>query len=107
LPAAHVAAWVRVLRSAACASGPGAGTQALLIDARPGFARAGPAARLVDAWRASDAELPSAAVALALETAAVVNSRYAAWRSDVVISGPVTESSPVRLTSSVISEVGP
>ena len=44
-------------------------------------------------------------MALALESAAALNAVYAAWRSDVVVSGPVTDSAPVRLTSSVISEV--
>lgn len=102
LPSAHVAAWARALHGCA---GPGPDTQALLLEARPGFALGGAAARLVTAWESDDAKLPGAAVALALEAAAALQAVYSAWRSDVVVSGPATDSVPVRLTSSVISEV--
>jgi cardiolipin synthase C len=105
LPAEHVAAWVQVLRSPACAAGPGPATQARLIEARPGFARAGAVMRLNEAWRACTPVPSGEAVALALEAAAAVAEQYAAWHSEVVVSGPVTESAPVRLTSSVISEL--
>ena len=45
------------------------------------------------------------AIALALESAALVQAEAAAHRSEVVISGPASDSSAVRLTSSVISEL--
>ena len=102
LPAAHMAAWARAL--CGCA-GPGPDAQTRLLQARPGFALGAAVGRLVDAWEASDPDLPGEAVALALESAAALNAVYAGWRSDVVVSGPVTDSAPVRLTSSVISEV--
>jgi cardiolipin synthase C len=105
LPSEHVGAWVRVLRSPDCAAGPGPATQARLIEARPGFALAGAATRLTRAWL-SCAPVPSGeAVALALEAASELAGQFAAWRSDVVVSGPVSESAPVRLTSAVISEL--
>ena len=102
LPAAHVTAWAHVLRGCA---GPGPQTQARLLEARPGYVLGGATARLVDAWAASDPELPGEAVALALESASALNAVYAEWRTDVVVSGPVTDSARVRLTSSVIGEV--
>ena len=57
------------------------------------------------AWRTADPPQPGAAIALALETAALVQADAAASRSDVVISGPSSDSTAVRLTSSVISEL--
>ena len=48
---------------------------------------------------------PGTAIALALEIAALVQPDSAARRSDVVISGPASDSTAVRLTSSVISEL--
>jgi phosphatidylserine/phosphatidylglycerophosphate/cardiolipin synthase-like enzyme len=102
LPPAHVAAWARVLRDTPVLD---AGVEARLIDAKSGFAIGGSAALLVDAWRAADPRLPGPAVALALETAALMHAECASHRSDVVVSGPVSDSADVRLTSSVISEV--
>jgi len=102
LPAAHVAAWPRVLRDTPVV---GPDTQARLIESKSGFAIGGAAALLVDAWRSADPPLLGPAVALALETAALIHAADMAHRSEVVVSGPVSDSTPVRLTSSVISEV--
>jgi putative cardiolipin synthase len=102
LPPAHIAAWARVLREADIADPD---IQARLIEAKPGFAIGGAAALLVDAWRSADPPLLGPAVALALETAALVHAATRAQRSDIVVSGPVSDGAPVRLTSSVISEV--
>jgi putative cardiolipin synthase len=106
LPSGHVIAWARVLRSVP--SGRAVSTPALearLIEARPGFAMAGAAARLIAAWQAAEPPVSGAAVALALESAAYVAARAEAQRGDVVISGPASDSAAVRLTSSVISEL--
>jgi cardiolipin synthase C len=107
LPPGHVAAWAQVLRSV-----PQLDvrtdtklTEARLIEARPGFAIAGIATRLMAAWRTADPPLPGAAIALALESAALVQADLAARRSDVVVTGPSSDSTAVRLTSSVISEL--
>lgn len=102
LPAAHLAAWLRVLRDALT---PDPGLQARLIEAQPGYAISAKAALLADAWCAADPPVPGSAIALALETAARMNARYVARRTEVVISGPVTDSVPLRLTSSVITEL--
>jgi len=102
LPPWHLAAWLRVLRSTATVQPE---TQGRLINAKPGFALGGKAGALVGAWRAADPSLPGAAVALALEAAAQVQAKCAAHRSDVVVSGPTSDSTSVRLTSSVISEL--
>lgn len=106
LPPGHVTAWARVLRSVP--SGRAVSIPALearLIEARPGFAMAGAAARLIAAWQAADPPVSGAAVALALESAAYVAAEAEARRGDVVISGPASDSAAVRLTSSVISEL--
>jgi putative cardiolipin synthase len=112
LPPGHVAAWARVLRSEPSAD---AGTHAKLVEARlieaklieakPGVAIGSAAARLVAAWHATSTPVPGAAVALALESAAVLASRATACRSDLVVSGPASDSEAVRLTSSVIGEL--
>jgi putative cardiolipin synthase len=102
LPPAHLGAWLRVLRGTLVL---GPDTQARLINAKPGYALGGKAAALVHAWRAADPSLPGAAVALALEAAARVHAECAAHRSDVVVSGPTSDSTSVRLTSSVIGEL--
>jgi len=60
--------------------------EARLIEARSGFVLSALSARLMAAWRAADPVQPGAAVALALETAALVHADSAARRSDVVIS---------------------
>jgi cardiolipin synthase C len=106
LPAGHVMAWARVLRSVP--SGGAASAPALeagLLEARPGFAMAGAAARLIAAWQAADPPVSGAAVALALESAAYVAAGAEARRGDVVISGPTSGTAAARLTSSVISEL--
>lgn len=74
---------------------------ARLIEARPGVALGGAAARLIAAWQAAEPPLPGAALALALESAALVAGQAAARRSDIVVS----DSATVRLTGSVISEL--
>lgn len=102
LPPGHVAAWADVLLSEPAAD---VGTCAKLVEARPGFAIGSAAARLVLAWQAASPPVPGAAVALALEAAARVADHAGARRSQVVISGPASDSEAVRLTSSVISEL--
>ncbi len=82
-----------------------ASTGARLVNARPGFAVGSAAARLVNAWRAADPPLPGAAIALALEGAAHIAAQAQARRSQVVVSGPASDSEAVRLTSAVISEL--
>lgn len=61
--------------------------------------------RLLDAWRTHAPELHGAAVALALSSAAQVHQQVAARRTELVITGPTSPSVPVRLTSSVVTEV--
>lgn len=102
LSSGHVAAWAEVLRSA---RRPDRAVEAALIDARPGVALGSLAARLVGVWYRSAPDLPGAAVALALETAAHVQAERAAQRSTIVVSGPVSDAVPVRLTSEVAVEV--
>jgi putative cardiolipin synthase len=107
LPPGHVATWARVLRSVPQldATTHAKLIEARLIEAKSGFAIGVLAARLVAAWRAVNPPLAGAAIALALESAALVQARAAARRSDVVVSGPSSDSTAVRLTSSVISEL--
>lgn len=107
LPADHVAAWARVLQTVtaeAVVTRPKE-VEARLIDAKPGFVMSGVATRLVTAWCATDPVPSGAAVALALETAALLQADAAARRSEVVVTGPASSSVPVRLTSSVISGI--
>jgi phosphatidylserine/phosphatidylglycerophosphate/cardiolipin synthase-like enzyme len=107
LPAGHVAAWARVLRTitAETVVSQPKKVEAWLIDAKPGFALGGVATRLVAAWRAAEPVHAGAAVALALEAAALVHADTAARRSEVVVSGPASSAVPVRLTSAVIGEI--
>lgn len=107
LPPGHVAAWARVLRAvrAKDLDKDGHALEARLIEARPGVALGGAAARLIATWQAAEPPLPGAALALALESAALVAGQAAARRSDIVVSGPVSDSATVRLTGSVISEL--
>lgn len=102
LPAAHLAAWSRVLNDTVA---PDPGLQARLIDAQPGYAISAKAARLAGAWRAADPSVSGSAVALALQTASQMHTWYADRRTEVVISGPTSDSVPLRLTSSVITEL--
>jgi cardiolipin synthase C len=105
LPAGHVAAWARVLRSvtAEAVVSQNKQVEARLIEAKPGFALGGAAERLLVTWRSANPVPSGAAIALALEAAAVVQAEAAARRSEVVVTGPASPSVPVRLTSSVIS----
>jgi putative cardiolipin synthase len=107
LPAGHVTAWARTVRTVTADTvvARAREIEARLIDAKPGFALGGVAARLVDAWCAADPVPSGAAVALALETGTLVQADAAARRSEVVVSGPASSSVPVRLTSAVISGV--
>jgi hypothetical protein len=98
----HVAAWVEVLRRA---PGPNRVVEAALIDARPGVALGSMAARLISAWRRTASDLPGLAVALALETAGQVHVVRETQRSTIVVSGPVSDVVPVRLTSEVAVEI--
>lgn len=107
LPSGHLEAWARVLRLQPDAGGVSASRsiEALLIEAKPGFAIAGLADRLVSASHATDPSLPGAAIALGLEAAALAHADSAARSSDIVVSGPTGDTAAVRLTSSVISEL--
>lgn len=100
LPPSHLAAWCQVLRGA---SGPTRSVEAELIDARPGYALGGVARRLATAWRRADAS--GEAVALALQAAGLVCREHAAQASRVVVSGPMSDAVPVRLTSQVALRV--
>ena len=102
LPPGHLAAWIRLLQETPM---PDSGIQARLIDAKPGYAIGAKAALLTDAWQVADPRPPGTALALALETAARMHARQVAYRSDVVISGPGSDSAPMRLTSAVITEL--
>jgi phosphatidylserine/phosphatidylglycerophosphate/cardiolipin synthase-like enzyme len=107
LPAGHVSAWTQVLRTvtAEAAVVQPEAVAAQLINAKSGFALGGVAARLVAAWRTADPVPSGAAMALALEAAALVHADATAHRSEVVVSGPASSSVPVRLTSAVISGI--
>ncbi|WFE22624.1 DISARM system phospholipase D-like protein DrmC [Solwaraspora sp. WMMD937] len=102
LPAGHVAAWAGVLASVAR---PDATVEAALTDARPGYAVAGHARRLVTAWRTHAPGLPGPAVALALRSAAHLQRRAEARRTELVVSGPSSPAVAVRLTRSVVVEL--
>ena len=102
LPDGHLAAWCNVLSNADAGN---EAVEAALIDARPGYAVATHARRLVTAWRTETYGLPGAALALALRTAALVHRQAVAQRAELVVSGPTSPAVPVRLTSSVVVEV--
>ncbi|MFV2010626.1 MULTISPECIES: DISARM system phospholipase D-like protein DrmC [unclassified Micromonospora] len=102
LPAGHVAGWAGVLASV---QRPDATVEAALIDARPGYAVAGHARRLVAAWRTHAPGLPGPAVALALRSAAHLQRRAEARRTELVVSGPSSPAVAVRLTRSVVVEL--
>ncbi|MDG4807229.1 DISARM system phospholipase D-like protein DrmC [Micromonospora sp. WMMD1120] len=102
LPDGHLAAWCNVLSNADAGN---EAVEAALIDARPGYAIATHARRLVTAWRTEAFGLPGAALALALRTAALVHRQAVAHRAELVVSGPISAAVPVRLTSSVVIEV--
>lgn len=100
LPPDHLAAWCRVVRGAAA---PSRAVEVALLEARPGYALAGTAGRLVDAWRR--AGVSGEAVALALEAAGAVARERAAQAATVAVSGPQSDAVPLRLTSQVALEV--
>lgn len=99
LPAAHCAAWIRVLGTM-----PGPDYQAVgrLVTALPGAGLGPRATALVEAWRRADSVPSGQAVALALAAAA---ERYrkdeADHRVEIVVSGPLSDAVPTRLTASV------
>lgn len=76
-----------------------------LIEAKPGYALAAKAMQLMEAWRSASPVPEGSALALALVTAARVQDRRATERTDVVISGPGSDSVPLRLTSAAITEL--
>lgn len=102
LPTGHATAWAEVLTTAA---GPTRSVEADLIDARPGYAATVAARRLVETWRSHAADLPGAAVAVALRSASEAERRADTRRATVAVSGPSSPSAPVRLTRSVIVDV--
>jgi phosphatidylserine/phosphatidylglycerophosphate/cardiolipin synthase-like enzyme len=97
-----VVAWADVLATIA---GPDDATEAALIDARPGYPAAALASRLVAVWRADAPDLTGAAVALALRSAAELHHEAESHRTKLAVSGPTSDSVPVRLTSSVVIDV--
>ena len=102
LPQAHLQAWIRILRET---SEPGKTVAAQLIEAKPGYALAPKAMQLMEAWRTASPVPDGPALAFALQTAARIHDRQAAQRTDVVISGPGSDSAALRLTSAVITEL--
>ncbi|WP_051712594.1 DISARM system phospholipase D-like protein DrmC [Spirillospora albida] len=64
-----------------------------------------PASRARGAWREAAPCPPGEAVALALETGAVLHARHAGRQTDVVVSGPLSEHPAVRLTGAVVTEI--
>ena len=103
LPQAHLQAWVRVLRET---SEPGKTVAAQLIEAKPGYALAPKAMRLVEAWRTASPVPDGPALAFALQTAARIQDRRAAQRTDVVISGPGSDSASLIVADERIALVG-
>ncbi|MQS37633.1 DISARM system phospholipase D-like protein DrmC [Streptomyces katsurahamanus] len=103
LPATHLAAWIKVLRTV---HAPDGRTESRLIAAHPGLGLGPRAGLLLAAWRSTDPQPPGVALALALEAAA---SRYeqdlAAHRVEIAVSGPVSDAVSVRLTASVAIRV--
>ncbi|GGT80997.1 DISARM system phospholipase D-like protein DrmC [Actinomadura citrea] len=102
LPPGHIEEWARILRGHRA---PGTDLEAQLIEAGPGFAAGVRAARLARAWREAEPRPPGEAVALALETGAVLHARHARRQTDVVVSGPLSDRPAVRLTGAVVTEI--
>jgi putative cardiolipin synthase len=98
LPDGHLTAWLPILRDAAS---PDDGLAARLIDARPSPGIGSRAALLISAWRTAHPSLTGGA--LALETAWRMHAKQVAQRGDVVVSGPVSDSTALRLTSAVVT----
>jgi phosphatidylserine/phosphatidylglycerophosphate/cardiolipin synthase-like enzyme len=103
LPAGHVVAWAATLRASPTprTADEGRRVAARLIDAHPGYAVGARATALVAAWRRAPG-IGGSALALALEAAAQVYARHADRRTDVVVSGPVSDEVPLRLTGAVV-----
>ncbi|MCZ4100809.1 DISARM system phospholipase D-like protein DrmC [Streptomyces sp. H39-C1] len=103
LPVTYLAAWVSVLRTVAFPDGR---TESRLIAAHPGAGLGPHASLLLSAWRATDAQLPGSALALALEAA---SNRYeqdlATRHVEIAVSGPVSDAVSIRLTASVAIQV--
>ncbi|WP_169316729.1 DISARM system phospholipase D-like protein DrmC [Actinacidiphila oryziradicis] len=103
LPGTHLTAWIRVLRTT---DAPDELTESRLIAAHPGADLGPRAALLLSSWTATDPQLPGTALALALEA---VSNRYeqdlASHHVDIAVSGPISDTVPVRLTASVAIEV--
>ncbi|MFI0485774.1 DISARM system phospholipase D-like protein DrmC [Actinomadura sp. 9N215] len=102
LPPGHIEAWAHVLHGRRA---PGADLEARLIEAGPGFAAGVAAARLTKAWREAVPRPSGEAVALALETGAVLHARHAGHQTDVVVSGPLGDRPAVRLTAAVVTGI--
>ncbi|PSL56566.1 phospholipase D-like protein [Saccharothrix carnea] len=98
----QIANWCAALAGMA---GPADGSLRVLITREPGTEAATAAERLVRAWRRHAPDLPGPAIALALATAAHVQERADNDRARLVISGPMTDAVPVRLTGAVVGEV--
>jgi phosphatidylserine/phosphatidylglycerophosphate/cardiolipin synthase-like enzyme len=99
---AQIAAWSEILN---VAPAPVESVAAALVDAQLGHGATGAARQLVAAWRALAPQLPGAAVALGLTSAAVVQEEAERRRPRLVVSGPMSTAVAVRLTSSVVVEV--
>ncbi|HEU5025432.1 MAG TPA: DISARM system phospholipase D-like protein DrmC [Spirillospora sp.] len=102
LPAGHIEAWARVLHGYPA---PGDDLEVRLIEAGSGDAVGARAARLAQAWRESSPQPAGEALALALETGAVMHARHAEKQTDVVVSGPLGDRPAVRHTSAVVTEI--
>ncbi|MEV0809357.1 DISARM system phospholipase D-like protein DrmC [Micromonospora sp. NPDC050200] len=103
LPADHVTAWAGVLMSV---DTPGdSAVAAELVGARPGFSVGTQVERLMKSWRMEAPDLPGSAVGLALRSAALLQGRADARRTELAVSGPTSAAVPVRLTSTVVIEV--
>ncbi|MWA03284.1 hypothetical protein F8568_023475 [Actinomadura sp. LD22] len=101
LPARHIEAWARVLHGYRA---PGDDLEVRLIEAGPGVAVGARAARLARAWRESSPRPAGDALALALETGAVMHARHAGRQTDVVVSGPLGDRPAVRHTGAVVTD---
>lgn len=103
LPETHLAAWTRALRTI---TAPDDQTESRLIAAHPGAGLGPRAALLLSAWRSTDPQLPGPALALALEAAICRYEQDLASRHvDIVVSGPLSGTVPLRLTASAAVEV--
>lgn len=103
LPETHLAAWTRALRTITV---PDDQTESRLIAAHPGAGLGPRAAMLLSAWRSADPQLPGPALALALEAAICrYEQDLASHHVDIVVSGPLSGTVPLRLTTSAAIEV--